>query len=216
MQWTFAVLFAAIFVFLNVSALRRQRASFIRVQPAPSRRAVRERDRAQQVSGIGGEQRLAAPDDLAAGWVALSDGDPDSALATADRVIASQPYPEVSRRAGELRAWAFLQLRRPDDAQAALDALPPGRKASRYLRAAVAATTGAGTPPLVEAFLFGGSGPDRQRAAIVAADWGLLDALVADLLREGENGRVHARDLGTMLGEARPGAAERVAALLGS
>jgi Zn-dependent protease len=212
---TFLALFAAFFVYMNYTALRRTgSASFIRVQNAPRRRDVKARDRERDASGHGDAQRLAAPDDLAAGWAALSDGDPAAALDAADRVLATEPYPDVARRAGELRAWSFLQLGRAADARQAIDALPTGRKANRYLRAAVDATSGAGTGPLVEAFLFGDGGPDRQRAAVVAADWGLIEPLTGELLREGEAGVGPARDLAVQLHEVRPDASAQVTRLL--
>jgi Zn-dependent protease len=210
----FLALFAGLFAFMNVSALRSRPASFIHVERPPSRRAARDLERRRAAEGAPSADRLDSPNDLATGWAALTDGDPSAALEAADRVLGADPYPDVERRARELRGWALLQLGRAQDARHGLEQLPPGRKANRYLRAAVDAASGAGVEPLIDAFLFAGSGPDRQRAAVAAADAGLVDGLIAGLLREGEVGRGHAEDVARMLVDARPAATERIRAQL--
>lgn len=221
-QWTFALIFGAVLVVMNVAALRRASPSFIRVQPPPrARRRPPSEPTTVATGSAGGAPAGGAPAPvpapaandvqpvLVSGYQALDHGDTATAIAAAEQVLAANPYPDTSRLAVELLAWAHLRDQQPDRAREAIGRLPRGRKASRYLRAALTATapeprpvappatSADGVPPspmavrvadLVDAFLFAGEGPDKVQAAAFCASWGLTVPVTDGLLAAGPDG----------------------------
>jgi hypothetical protein len=214
--YTFGILYVVVLAAMNISALKRATPGFVRVQQPPSRRAQRAREQERGDAPGGGPERPSAQQLLASGFTALERQDVDGAAAAADQVLALEPYPDVARAAGELRAWAALRRRDLPAARAALAALPAGRKADRFLRAIVEAVGGGDTGPVVEAFLFGGEGVERSQAALVVADAGMLDPVVCGLVGEGTEGRRRAGQVAAVLERSgRAADAIRVQALLG-
>jgi stage IV sporulation protein FB len=193
----FAAIFAVALLVTNVRALKQQAGpAFIRIeQPARTRRG--------RPGPAAGTNRPPPDAPTAPGPLllqaseALDRGDTAAALDAVDTVLAQDPFPDVARSAVELRAWALLEDHRTEQAAEALAALPPGRKANRYLRAALATV---GTPErdpsaLADAFLFGGRGPHRVRATAFVRSCGLGDAVVGALEALGPDGVAEARRL---------------------
>lgn len=222
LQSIFMLLLGGMIAFTNYSALRRAPAqSFIRVQAPPTRRQQRQLEEKRAREGVSPAPPPDAPGAprplLDVANQALERGDTAGTLEAVDRLLAQRPYPDVARAAIELRAWALLADHRGEEARQSLDDLPRGRKANRYLRAALRAATDeasdAQVDDLVEAYLFAGDGRDRAQATEFVAWWGLADRVAAGLVAAGQDGIAAARQIEAALrGAGHLNDAERVQA----
>jgi Zn-dependent protease len=196
----FALILGGLLAFTNFSALRKSdTAPFIRVQAAPSRRDQKALEERRASEGVSPAPRPDAPD-------------------------APLPLLEVANQAFErgdtaMRAWALLADHRADEAVQSLADLPRGRKANRYLRAALHAASGGASEPevddLVQAYLFAGEGRDRAHATEFVAWWGLADRVAAGLVAAGHDGIAAARQIEAALrGAGHVNDADRVNARL--
>jgi Zn-dependent protease len=220
----FALILGGLLAFTNFSALRKSdTAPFIRVQAAPSRRDQKALEERRASEGVSPAPRPDAPDAplplLEVANQAFERGDTAMTMQTVERLLAQKPYPDVARSAVELRAWALLADHRADEAVQSLADLPRGRKANRYLRAALHAASGGASEPevddLVQAYLFAGEGRDRAHATEFVAWWGLADRVAAGLVAAGHDGIAAARQIEAALrGAGHVNDADRVNARL--
>jgi Zn-dependent protease len=155
MGYVFGAMFAVFFVATNWSGLRRR------------------------------EETIPGQAPLVEGYRALAAGDPDRALAVADRVLTWARDPDVVASAVELRAWARYRSAGSAEAAATLGAMPPDATTNRFLVGCIAIDQGRREEALdafAEAFALGHVGPWSGIVADAVARAGVVEALCDRLL----------------------------------